>query len=184
MKNIFVISILLFISDLCLAQSDLPIGSDPGKCYAKCLIPSEIKAQTKLVPIYTGKDLTSQYVQKVNLCYYANPNNSNSRQCDDFLMVTNTIKETAFQDKEMLLVVENPLGESRKTDWRETVCDSKMNSTFFQRVHRALQQKGFAQGEYNNQKALLQDLVNFQKFHNLATGSFSVETMQRLGVIF
>lgn len=167
-----------------MAQSDLPVSREPGKCYAKCQTPAELKAQTKLVPIYTGKDLTSQYVQKVNLCYYTNLNNLNSRQCDDFLMVTNTIKETAFQDKEMLLVVENPFGESPKTDWRETVCDSKMNSAFFQRVHRALQQKGFVQGEYSNQKALLQHLANFQKFNNLAVGNFTVETMQQLGVIF
>jgi hypothetical protein len=184
MKKLIILSILLIISSLCLAQSVLPENREPGKCYAKCLTPSEIKTKMKLVPIYTGNNLTSQYVQKVNLCYLINPTNPSSKQCDDFHIVTNTILETAFQDKEMLLAEETPFGESRKTDWREIVCDTKMSSAFFQRVHRALQQKGFAPGEYVNQNVLKDNLANFQKFHNLAVGDFTVEAMQKLGVVY
>ncbi len=189
MKRLFIVNIILIISELCFAQNftitELPVGMDPHKCYAKCMIGGEYSGvQTKLVPIYTGKEHYNTYVKTVNLCYLTYKYEPKSKECENFKIVTNTIEETDFEDRELHLIQYDNTPKEGRTEWRETVCDTKINTTFLTKVHQALKKNGFTNEEFTTKIALMKILIDFQRVNDLPVGNFNAETMQRLGVFY
>lgn len=213
---LFLITILLFSScaamldtsyeerDFEFSNQDMP--SEPGKCYAKCLIPDKYEYFEKELTIYTGentdregvvletiaiKPATKKWEKKKNDdCKSADPNDclvwcliDIPEITEDYYLVIDTsiVKEYTVEKVNYAERVRT----GGFTEWREVVCAVDVTKRFYLNVQMALIEKGYGESVVPDgkiSKSTKEALVRCQKENSLPVGSLDIETLQFLGV--
>jgi len=213
MKSITTIFAFLLTSLICNGQSqDLPNGSEPGKCYAKCLAPIQLGPGAIDFPVYIGNDQSIiQYYVKDTSLVISKPQKNWVKQKDEncistvpadcftwvlnesggeYLEVKNfLIDKTVTSDYEMKSVeADNVKLSEGFTEWFEIVCADKVTSYMVNKIRGKLSQAGFNinDTDYNGSlgKDTKQALINYQKEHDLPVGNLDRKTMEHLGIPF
>ena len=185
-------------------DSDLP-SSEPGKCYARCLISDKYGLENDTLLMFAGADVTQPGVESKIIevspasskwvkipdknCLSANP--------EDCLIWC--LEKTPAQTRTLTTVVDTTLVKEFNaelvetkyledaggyTEWREVICQNEISSEFVLELRESLIAEGY-QVELGKDKIdgeLKKVLKKYQIDHYLPIGQLDVETLAKLGV--
>lgn len=180
--------------------------SEPGKCYAKCLIQDEVETYEEDLFVYTGQDHTIEGVAQETIIFshattrWEKKRSPNCRSTDpndclvwcmvdipeesqDYYVVTDTSLIKDFRVE--TVTYSEVIRKGGFTEWKEVVCQSDVTPRLYSEIQLALIEKGFgkdiiADGVIN--RATKDALVEYQKANGLPVGSLDLETLDSLGV--
>ena len=188
-------------------QADMP--SEPGKCYAKCLIPDQTEIYYEELFMFTGNiDNTDAAIETIQYqvtepstkwvkkkadknCLSDDPEDclvwclvEVPAEYESITVVTDTTTTREFQvvdiEKERLVM------EGGYTEWREVICEKDIDHFLVEAVQTALQERGFYNGtiggKMNNR--VKEALVAFQTSNGHPVGQLDVETLDGLGITY
>lgn len=181
--------------------------SEPGKCYAKCLIPDQYEEQSVVLPIYTGTDANvplekhilvegrkqSTWVKKKadRNCLSSNPDDclvwcleEKVVEEESIMYLSDTVGYKSFILKDFSS--KQLLREGGFTEWREVVCENKINKNLVLKVQSRLEENGYSIGvigptgdfDFVTRKIL----SDYQRANGLPVGGLNIETLDALGV--
>ncbi len=210
MKTLSLLFCSCFFYTLAFAQtSNLPPNPQPGKCYAKCLIATDnsaapkFKEKTKSYPVYTGSTPEQVKLEKVAVVvepastkWTEKGEGKNKKWClveipavMETLMIVKNTKET--EDYEMRTIttrkaVKQQASTNRKTEWKEVVCNEKINKKMVSKIQNNLAAKDFYKGLISGKldTETKTALTAFQKANNLPIGNLDKETMSALNISY
>lgn len=193
---------LTFATTLFAQPRDLPPSREPGKCYAKCLVPIKQEAVYESYTEYTGNfddgavlDTVSIIIQEEGQKWEKKPDpnckSKNPKDCLIWCLVpTPEIIET-------LIIVDPKTSENYKEkrieisqaqgsemEWVEVLCPERAGGKKMKKILIALAERGYRIDEHSskwdafNKEALTQ----FQKDNNLPLGNLNFATLDLLGV--
>ena len=186
-------------------DSDMP--NEPGKCFAKCLIPDLYKTVViDSIAMFTGKDSTNimfaeriiqeyhkgtKWVKKKadKNCLSADPNDclvwclveENHEQISiKYLEDTNQTDEWEFQTVTKEVLVK----DGGYSEWKEVICQNKIDNRFYSNLKNALNIRGYDTDKSNDGFTSVDKgaLVKFQKDNGLPIGQLDVETLEALNI--
>jgi len=171
---------------------------EPGKCYAKSLMPNIYGIQYDTVLVYTGSDFdrpgikteiievepaAERWVKKraengfMVWCLEEVPSDM-----DTFVTVLDT---TLIKDYKKDVIETKYLQETGgHTEWQEVICHNDINSNFILSLREALMNQGY-QVELGKDKIdneLKKIIKEYQTENQLPIGQLDVETLGKLGV--
>lgn len=185
-------------------DSNMP--SEPGKCYAKCLVVDEYDKFEEEIFVYTGENEeqegivyetiitepeTEKWVKKeAKNCLSKNKNDclvwcltKTPEMSEDFYIVqdTNLIKDFKIE----IVSYSELVKEGGYTEWKEVVCQADVTPSFYRGLQEVLIEQGFlvdipADGKINQETK--EALVKYQKKNYLPVGSLDVETLRHMGL--
>jgi len=190
--------------------SNRPSGYDgplePGKCFAKCLIPDSYNYSSTRLPVYTGdlgteqvnvetrkivtQPATSKWVkQKSENCRSADPNDcliwclkKQDEIAEEYVVVLDTSQTANYKwiDIESKEVTK----EGGYTEWREVVCANDVTPLLIHSIQDRLAAEGYFHRESNGNLDLdtKTALKEFQNDNNLPKGQLDTSTLAKLGV--
>jgi len=185
--------------------SDMP--NEPGKCFAKCLIPDlyeEIVIDS--MAMYTGQDSSNimfaermlqearkgtKWVKKKadRECLSKDPNDCLVWCLVEEDVETVTIKylaDTSQTDEwEYQTITKDVFVESGGyTEWKEVICENKIDDWFYEKLKSALDSRGYDMDLYNKGFSAKEKVIlkKFQKDNGLPIGQLDVETLEALGI--
>ena len=189
------------------AQPEAGMPSEPGKCYAKCLMPDKFETVKKTIPVYSNIENVDYEIETVIL----KPTSSKwvkkkaNRNClsDDpeDCLVWCLVEQPAIAKEVKVPINPDDAGkltyetfETRQfvqkgglTQWMEVVCGPDMTKDFVQELQLALVEKGYDLGESGVNSNLGQEtkaaLVLYQRENDLPVGQMDFETLASLGII-
>lgn len=137
----------------------MPINGEPGKCYAKCLMPNTYEPTQEIYILYTGID-------KEN-----NP----------------SIEKDTQQSKEFVLreFTVNKIVKLRGyTEWQEILCRSKITEKLVLKVQDVLTASGYLKDHKTGilDRETKDALLNYQKVNTLPTGHLDKLTLKRMNI--
>ena len=182
--------------------------SEPGKCYAKCLIPE--KGTEKLVGeflVFTGENTDVEGVVYREIVTREKGSKWEKKKADRNCLSSNPedcqvwcLVETPKESVEFFEVIDTNLVKEFKkeeiytkyidqksgfTQWKEVVCEKDVTKKLLNDIQQNLSLKGYPMEESKKGKfdeATKAALKNFQKDYDLPIGSLNIETMEALGV--
>jgi Putative peptidoglycan binding domain len=209
LKFILLLLIICQINSVATAQRINGIASEPGKCYAQCRLPDTYAYNTKYYYIYTGTDIKSEFVKSEKIIYVAkskelvkkvsskpcrslNPEDCMVWQYENIkeksgyaYIVTDTSKIKEFR---VDTIHTKKFIKSNMTEWKEIICDHKINSDLISKIKYSLAAKGYDVGNDKNSNIIDGNvkaaLKKFQKDNGLTQGILDFETIKLLGIEF
>lgn len=205
---IVILSLLCFCS-LVTAQPDVNMPSEPGLCYAKCLIPIVYEKWSDWYPVYIGNPLYEEVDLDTVIVEYmpagevwekrrSNENcpSEDPNDCIIWCLVEvpekiefiTVLRDTTQSVNYDWTEVEGKIwiDEGGTTEWREVVCDSDITPRLYKRVQSALIDKGYVLGssgaDGNAGPATKAALVKFQRDHDLPIGQLDFQTLDALNI--
>jgi hypothetical protein len=197
MRNIFALCafVAFFLTGSFAQQNDLPV-TEPGKCYAKCMIPEKFETQYELLPVYTGMEFDDpaltkrsllvespgKWVRKMvdNQWVYCLVEAPDYNSLEYVWVVTDTLVVKEYEWKKL------PVGQikvrSLSEDWRQVWCTDKITTDMISKVCAALIEKGYSVPANRDVTEVLFQLVQFQNDNGLPVGYFNMETLAALGL--
>lgn len=185
-----------------------PIGKEPGKCYAKCLMGDvfEEEKSGNSIPIYAGTDVDQDFVEKREIvisepttkwakrkadknCLSADPNDclvwclvEVPGETIEAYVVTDTSQTDDYYWED--IPVKKLVQKGGFTKWEEVICDYEVTAELNQQIQQALIKRGYDADPTSRvigtrTKAAL---VKFQKNNNLPIGNLNIKTMDALGI--
>ena len=177
---------------------------EPGKCYAKCLIPDQSIEELVRYPKYTDTDTfgnsnlhkiqisekSSQWVKKkAENCRSSNPDDCliwcleeiPARFAPGFgVKDTSLTKKYIWQE----INVNSLTTKGGYTEWREVVCESDLTDDLLGSIENALNLHGYDPGSDLSFSSLKfkSALTQFQKDNSIPVGQLTIETINLLGV--
>lgn len=169
-----------------------------GNCFATCLIPDQYKTETRSIPVYTGTDWNSPFIEKVELplgaCRLVKKTNGEiSSYCLEYVSdttnrqfwrVTDTtqVKQFALRN---IVVGKTLVKQGGYSEWREVLCDNRVDKQTALQIRTGLKDQGYDPGTGSTIDAALKAaLVRFQKDRGLPTGNLDFETLAALGISY
>lgn len=197
LKVFIVISILLF-SNTELKSQDFPFTTEPGKCYAMCMIPAQYEEVEETFAVFIGDskihvELDSVYfdvdANSGKLIYLGNIKDLSIFQRDNIdklekiVFVVNTDNVRSFA-KETIAYLKLTR-EAGFTEWREVLCQSQINKRIIKRIQEGLIDAGYL--DYSEPVTALTEktknaLVKYQSDLGLPVGQLDVETLKSLDI--
>lgn len=193
-------------------QPGAGLPSEPGKCYAKCLIPELYESEVEYEHFYRyrGDEPFQKGVEEVTFvvkeagtkwekkireknCISEDPEDclvwciiKTPEETEAYFEVvdTHTIKDFVLDSVEF----QSPrlIQPGGFTEWREIVCETDITSEFYTQVQEALQAQGFDIGPNGADGKVSQytkaALVQFQKKNGYPIGAFDYDTLAGLGI--
>jgi len=188
------------------AEKGMP--SEPGKCFAKCLIPD--KSEEKLVGeflVFTGENTNTEGVVYREIitreastkwekkkadrnCRSSNPEDCMvwclvevPEQSVIFYEVTDTtlVKDYSLEEVYASLINE----EEDLIKWKETICDNDITPALYSSIQQSLIDQGYDIGKDevgDMGPASKSAFIQFQKDYNLPIGGLNIESLDALGV--
>lgn len=183
--------------------------SEPGKCYARCLMADQYETKDLEYIEYTGnaeeENVEVEWIEEVVVerstkwekrkadknCLSKNPEDcmvwclvETPAQTIKYLTVKDTSTTSNYRIvKEEIKVITKKGGS---TDWKEVVCKNDQTPAFYTSLLKALFREGYNVDP--NSTILSQRsknaLVKYQKDNNLPAGQLDIETLDALGVNF
>ena len=179
---------------------------EPGKCYAKSLIPDRYDIVNRKIMVYTGDDINSEAVsyekfilkpaktkwekqsmkesdysasEKVMVWCLVNI----PEETKELYIVTDTLIEKAFEIQQIQQEV--LVKKGGHTEWKEVVCEKDLTPKFIMQLKTALTSQGFGKNmpmDGSLSGELKEELIKYQKQTGLPVGNINVETLDALGV--
>lgn len=189
------------------SHSNSPMPNEPGKCYAKCLIPDVYENKQEKIYIYSGdnydqeninhvkkeiKPASTQWIKKKadKNCLSSNPEDclvwclqESPAEYEEFYEVldTQTIKEFKIKTLEVRELVK--LGGF--TEWKEVICQNDLTQKVVSSINTQLYTLGYdvnkAPPKKINKK-MKGALVKYQQDKALPRGQLDIETLNSLGI--
>ena len=205
-RNIIFWSFFLLLSLSLYAQpGDLPPYQEPGKCYAKALMPALYESYEIEIPVYFGDDqnILDKYVKdtviitrettmgwvkkkKDKICHSPDPDDCLvwCREKIDAIVVevTGFLSDTSVSEEyEMEYLEIEKLVEKEHTDWREVICENKLSKKILKQLRDAI---GMVDYNYNIglDKKTKSELRKYQITNGLPAGNLNIETLEHLGI--
>jgi len=188
--------------------SKSPMPQKPGSCFAKCLIPDQVRNDSLFYFVFTGdpeletvdtyeetfviQEGGTKWVKKKadRNCMSSNPDDclvwclqETPEIVEKRTILADTTQTKNFEEEYIL--ISSVVSEGGFTEWREVVCENNITSYMIEDVSLALIARGYQQEDEltdtidSNLKAAL---VSFQRANALPTGQFDLETLDALGV--
>jgi len=159
-------------------SGEYPPNAEPGKCYAKCMIPDLYDIEEIQLAIYTGKE----WLESVEL-------EVREIEIEPTLIETYTIVvDTTQTDKYEIVNVEvKELVEKRGfTQWMDVLCPGSVTASLVHQVQDKLKAYGYDPGPHDNimEKRTKTALVKFQKDNGLPNGNLDFETLNALNISY
>lgn len=179
----------------------------PGKCYAKVLIPNEYDKQLEDYIVYTG-DLSDKNIDYRTIqletkpattawkklkadrnCFSADPEDCKvwclidvPAEFVELHVLYDTMKTKAFEIRTIEI-----LELARKggyTAWMEVMCNDRINADFVGKLNDKLSAAGFdlSTDSKSMDRAMKEALTNFQRTNNLPVGQLDMCTLDYLGI--
>lgn len=189
-------------------SSDMP--SEPGKCYAKCLMQDQYEeVAIGEYYIYTGDDYENE-----NLNYIVNEQPASTRwekrMADRNCLSTDPedcmvwclvevpgIKEEYYEVLDTSIIKEFEIKKitnkklvkaGGNTEWREVVCDSDLTRRLILNIQQTLIDNGYGLGPHGAtgsvNDATKSALLKYQRDNALPVGQLDLETLEKLGVMY
>lgn len=198
MKTSLALLCALFFYSFSFAQSrDLPPNAQPGKCYARCMIPPTFVERVDEYAVYTGstpekvklktvkiikEPATTKWVKKGEgdrkaWCLVETP------AVTEKLTVLKNTKHTDEYEIVRYSYTEQ-IGADRKTEWREVLCNEKITENIILQLQEKLQLDGYYKGTLGGilDVETKTALTAFQKENALPIGNLDMETLASLGL--
>ena len=204
------LALLLTTSSLIYSQrygNDVPPRGEPGKCYAKCLMPQKIDTIETAYPIYIGNDASNVKLTTVTLMEEPPVTESRTRKkigcipanSDDCLekyeveiapavytdyLVARRPTKVPVADIEYKYVLTVNVIPSQFTEWREVICGNKISKNLIRTVRAKLINEGYEFQSLGNEmdSEIKAALVDYQKKNNLPIGQLDIETLKSLRI--
>jgi len=184
---------------------DDTMHSKPGSCYAKCLMPPEMRYDTLNLAVYTKEDhqtntnvntrtiittpANTMWVKKkasVN-CYSNDPNDclvwclvEVPAIVETHHVLNDTIGSNDYKMKQVLV---GEILNSGETEWREVLCQTQAEATYPQ-LSEKFAELNFLDRDTEDKKLIKAALVEYQRANNLPIGNFDFETLDALGILY
>lgn len=183
--------------------------SEPGKCYAKCLLPDEYETIVHRLPVYTGeeaaeevsldsleivvKSASSKWEKRMadRNCLSADPNDCMVWcliETPEEVKYLTVVRDTTQSDNYEWTDVKTRVlkKEGGMTDWVEVVCSSDLTPRFYKKIQTALIERGYNIGEAGADGKPSQQtqraLIKFQRDHELRVGQLDFVSLEALGI--
>ncbi len=174
--KLYLILCVFFASSVLSAQPEKVMPSEPGKCYAKCLIGSKYEIETDLEYVYTGSDFSIDGIEEYIY--------ETGDQVEIYFIVTDTSLVKDYVELPFDYEVEIQKGGF--SEWREIACAADVTIDLYADVQKALITHGYdvgpdgADGQFG--VTTKSALVQYQKDNELPVGALDYETLDSLGV--
>ena len=173
--KLYVLLCVLLTTSVLSAQPETGMPSEPGKCYAKCLINSKYETITDMEWVYTGTDFSidgiEEYVYKTGV------------EVEVYFVVKDTSIVKYFEEFSFDYKVQI---EEGFREWREILCYKNITVHLYRNIQKALISNGYYVGPNGADGQLdatsRAALVHYQKDFNLPIGSLDIETLEHMGV--
>jgi len=182
--------------------------SEPGKCYAKCLVPVETEAVVIFYNRYTGSDnLDNKLVRKSNIVTQEASKGWVKKKADRNCMAPNPddclvwclvdLPEESIEYFEVLdtnqvkdfvkdsLVIDDIEKATSHTEWVEVLCENDISKSIISEIQSKLLDLGYNLSRGVNgklDKETKAELKQYQKDYQLPIGNLNIKTMEALGV--
>lgn len=175
---IIFISITIVIS----AQPVSHMLTEPGKCYAKCIIidydeyEKNYDFREKSYPVFIGEYQESlHFVKEIDI--------SNQNDQAEYVMIVTDTTATSEYIWETFTFEELKLPKE-KTEWREVVCREDLTKEFIQKISQKFYDLGYVTSNEIDEmdEELKAALIKFQIENNLPVGQMDFETLNSLGL--
>ena len=147
------------------SRADQKMPNEPGKCYAKCLMPDEVQMDTFSIFVYTGDELpmagvseerivlspaSTEWVKKKREkgCLSKNPEDclvwclqENKAEEELFHVVKDTTIVDAFEVHE--IIQKTIISQGGFTEWKAVVCESNINHRLIANLTEQLNLHGY-----------------------------------------
>lgn len=186
-------------------DSDRP--NEPGKCYAKCLMPDQQKSVTiDSIAMFTGKDSSgimfaerviqeelkgTKWVKKKadRNCLSADPDdclvwclveNNTPEVKVKYLADTSQTDEWEYQDYTVDVITQS----GGYSEWQEVICEKDIDELFYTDLKNALQLRGYATDTETNDFSAIDKkaLIKFQEDNGMPIGQLDLITLSTLGL--
>lgn len=160
---------LLFITYLSAQPGDLPDDTEPGKCYAKCLIASAYDIYEEEFPIYIGDEPKKIDFDTIEVTIPGekkwekrkadrNCLSNNPEDClvwslvkdvpDEIITIVYMLNpsQSDMVDWEVYKIKEMT-EEGDVTEWREVICTNHITPVIVQQIQETLKKEGYYQGK-------------------------------------
>lgn len=137
----------------------MPINGEPGKCYAKCLMPNTYEPTQEIYILYTGID-------KEN-----NPSiEKDTQQCKEFVLREFTVNKIV------------KLGGY--TEWQEILCGSRITKILVLKVQDVLTAFGYLKVHKTGilEREAKDALLNYHKVNTLPAGHLDKLTLKSMNI--
>jgi hypothetical protein len=175
------------------------LSENPDDCIIMCLekIPAEYKTVTKQVldiPASNREEVIPAEFKTVTKQVVKTP--STTREITipaEYKNVTKLVVDVAAHTEEITVPAQyseiskrNLKTKGGYSEWKEILCDNKVNSLVVKQIQDALTKKGYSVGPRGSDNVMGLDtktaLVKYQKDNNLPVGNLNIETLKSLGV--
>ncbi len=177
------------------------LSDNPDDCIIMCLekTPAEYKTVTKQVlenPATTKEEVIPAEYKTVTKTVVKTPASTKEIVIPaEYKTVIKQVVDVAAHTQEVITPAEYQTVSKRvlKTkggysEWKEIVCDNKVNTDIVSQIQAALKKKGYDIGPKGVDGVLGTDtkaaLVKYQKDNSLPVGNLNIETMKSLGIKF
>ena len=191
-------------------QHESTTSNEPGKCYAKCLIPNKHESNQKQVYLYTGDNYDQEHIKYIKREISPASTQWVKKRASDNCLSTNPddclvwcLQEVPANFKEYFVVLDTNLvkdfgakvrqfeegdqDESEFTEWKEVLCENKKTPELVESVHAELYALGYDVKDKHPKKfnkKMKRALIEFQKDNQLPRGQLDFETLELLGVSY
>ncbi len=153
-----------------------PPHAEPGKCYAKCMMPDVYDIEGVQLAIYTGKEGLENIELEVRAI-----------EIEPTLIETYTIvvDTTQTDNYEIVNIKIKELVEKRGfTEWRDVLCPGDVTVDLVHQVQDRLKAYGYDSGPLDDimGKRMKTALTQFQKDNGLPIGNFDFQTLDVLNI--
>jgi hypothetical protein len=189
MLRLLILFLALYYSCVALAQiGNMPPNPQPGKCYAKCLIP-DVPAKPAdttytVYRLYSGSDDIAYNVK------YHDVSIDEYGTVQERIPVEVPKKLRKLREQDVVLdtmYTFHAPTEGKKggfTEWREILCGGDVTPTLVRELSDALRANGYAvRGEHTVASSEVKKaLLNYQRDNGLPAGHLDFQTLDALGV--
>lgn len=200
------ILLIIFTPLLLSSQPEAGMPSEPGKCFAKCLIQAVYKERILSIPIYIGNDtlIENLYVKDTSILIQDESTSWEKRidkegekiwcliENDDkldkiewFLTDTTKTKDFIYQN---ILIERILIKEGDYTEWKEVICENDITVNFVTEIQMLLIENDYIldfkepTGKFCNKTK--SGLVKYQQSNNLPVGQLDIETLNLMEIEF
>ena len=167
----------MLLGNIAYAQPKPGMPSEPGKCYARCIIQDQYETiETEFLEFLGIYSDSLDYLKKIQI--------EDETELIDLVIVTNPKATEDFENVKIerrVLVKQGGFNE-----WREVVCDSDITPHLYSNVQQALIDEGYDVGPSGANgkigKGTKEALVQFQKDNGLPVGQLDFESLRMLNV--
>ncbi len=155
--------------------------SEPGKCYARCLLADQLlNKEIEIIEFIGNRSSEYNNVEEVELVIVPETPTS-AAEVKKYLTVKDTSKTENFR---IVKIQTKELVKGGFTGWKEVICNSDVTPEFYTKINRALFREGY---NVDPKSSIMSDrskkaLVQYQRDNDMPIGQIDMDTINALEV--